>query len=102
MAKTATSLLELQVLRGVARALGSDPDLTVVLNRVAEAVACGRSDRDVYLYTYDSTTNDLFLAGATESPAATHVGSLRVAYGDGNPEVWATRVAEWTAAGATL
>lgn len=83
MAKTATALLELQVLRGVAAALGSDPDLRVVLDRVAAAIACGRSDRDVYLYTYDATDNDLLLAGATESPAAAHVGSLRVAYGDG-------------------
>ncbi|RYB94088.1 GAF domain-containing protein [Nocardioides oleivorans] len=83
MPTTATSLLELQVLRGVARALGSDPDPRVVLTRVAEAVACGRPDRDVYLYTYDPTDNDLVLVGATESPAATHVGSLRVAYGSG-------------------
>jgi sugar diacid utilization regulator/putative methionine-R-sulfoxide reductase with GAF domain len=83
MAKKATALLELQVLRSVAEAVGSDRDLRLVLKRVAEAIACGRTNRDVYIYIFDAEDNELLLAGATESPAATQVGSLRVAYGDG-------------------
>ena len=81
---TSTSAaLELAVLRGVADAVGSDPDLRVVCGRVAEAVRCGRVTRDVYVYLYDSGADDLLLVGATESPAAREVGTLRVPYGGG-------------------
>lgn len=75
--------LEREVLRGVAEAVGSDPDLRVVCSRVADAVRCGRATRDVYVYLYDSEGDDLLLVGATESPAAREVGTLRVPYGDG-------------------
>ncbi|NYE36135.1 hypothetical protein F4692_001239 [Nocardioides cavernae] len=75
--------LEREVLRGVADAVGSDPDLRVVCSRVAEAVRCGRTTRDVYVYLYEDASDDLLLVGATESPAAREVGTLRVPYGDG-------------------
>ena len=78
-----SAALELEVLRGIADAVGSDPDLRVVCSRVAEAVRCGRATRDVYVYLYDSGADDLLLVGATESPAAREVGTLRVPYGGG-------------------
>lgn len=75
--------IELGVLRGVAAALASDADLRGVCSRVAEAVRCGRPTRDVYVYRYDPDGSDLLLVGATESPAAREVGTLRVPYGEG-------------------
>lgn len=75
--------IELGVLRGVATALASDTDLRVVCSRVAEAVRCGRPTRDVYVYRYDAAAAELLLVGATESPAAREVGTLRVPYGEG-------------------
>lgn len=78
-----SAALELEVLRSVADAVGSDPDLRVVCSRVAEAVRSARPTRDVYVYLYDSGADDLLLVGATESPAAREVGTLRVPYGGG-------------------
>ena len=85
MADTDTALvdLELRAVQDVARAIGSSDDLSVVLQGVAEAIAGGRDNRDVYVYIYDAETNELVLTGATESPAARQVGTLRVAYGLG-------------------
>lgn len=85
MAETDTALvdLELRAVHDVARAIGSSDDLSVVLQGVADAIAGGRENRDVYVYIYDDETNELVLTGATESPAARQVGTLRVAYGLG-------------------
>lgn len=83
MADTAMANIELRAVQDIARAIGSSDDLSVVLQGVAEAIAGGRVNRDVYVYIFDVETNELVLAGATESPAARQVGTLRVAYGLG-------------------
>ncbi|CAN5126764.1 hypothetical protein BH11ACT7_BH11ACT7_29980 [soil metagenome] len=85
MADTDTAMvdLELKAVHDVARAIGSADDLSVVLQGVAEAIAGGRDNRDVYVYIYDVESNELVLTGATESPAARQVGTLRVGYGLG-------------------
>ena len=83
MAENLTAQVELRALQAIADAVVSSRDLSVVSQRVAEAIAGGRSTRDVYVYVYDANTNELVLTGGTESPAARQVGNLRVAYGDG-------------------
>ncbi|WP_083740785.1 helix-turn-helix domain-containing protein [Mycobacterium sp. MS1601] len=83
MIENATAQVELRVLRDIARVLAGAGDLATILQAVAEAIAAGRDNRDVYVYTYDQDANELVLTGATESPAARQVGTLRVAYGDG-------------------
>jgi sugar diacid utilization regulator/putative methionine-R-sulfoxide reductase with GAF domain len=75
--------VELRAVQDIAHAISSSDELPVVLQGIAEAIAGGRIDRDVYVYVFDVETNELVLAGATESPAARQVGTLRVAYGDG-------------------
>jgi GAF domain-containing protein len=75
--------VELRAVEQIARVLASTDDLAVVAQGIAEAVAAGRTNRDVYVYVYDTGTKELVLTGATESPAAQQVGVLRVAYGDG-------------------
>ncbi|MDZ7882621.1 MAG: GAF domain-containing protein [Mycobacterium sp.] len=83
MAEAAVAQIELQAVHDIALAIKSAEDLSTVLQRVAEAIAGRRANRDAYVYIYDVETNELVLAGATESPAARQVGTLRVAYGDG-------------------
>ncbi len=75
--------VELRALQKIAQVMASSQDLGTVLQLIAEAIACDRSDRDVYIYVYDADANELVLTGATESPAARQVGILRVAYGAG-------------------
>ncbi|WNG88891.1 GAF domain-containing protein [Mycobacterium sp. ITM-2016-00317] len=75
--------VELRGVQHLARVLGSTTDVTVVAQGVADAIQAGRGNRDVYSYVYDTAAKELVLTGATESPAAEHVGVLRVAYGDG-------------------
>ena len=83
MAESAIAKVELRAMRELAQIVAAPGDLRERLQGVAEAIAAGREDRDVYVYVYDSGTNELLLSGATESPAARYVGVLRVAYGDG-------------------
>lgn len=83
MVDTAIAGVELRAVQDIAHVIGSSDELPVVLQGIAEAIAGGRVNRDVYVYVYDGVTNELVLAGATESPAARQVGILRVAYGDG-------------------
>lgn len=83
MADNAMDSIELRAVRDLARVLRSSDELPVLLQGIADAIAGGRDNRDVYVYTFDAETNELVLAGATESPAARQVGTLRVAYGDG-------------------
>ena len=83
MAERATAEAQLRALQTIVEIVASSDGLERVLQRVAEAIAAGRQDRDVYLYIYDADTNELVLTGATESPAAQQVGVLRVACGDG-------------------
>jgi GAF domain-containing protein len=83
MVESAMAKVELRALQDIARALARPGDLATVLQEVADAIAAGRDNRDVYVYTYDQDSNELVLIGATESPAAQQVGILRVAYGDG-------------------
>lgn len=83
MAENLIAQVELQALQKVAKIVASSQDLGTILQLIAEAVAGGRSDRDVYIYGYDVDSNELVLMGATESPAARQVGILRLAYGSG-------------------
>lgn len=75
--------VELRAVEHIARVLAATDDVTVVAQGVAEAIQAGRTHRDVYAYVYDSAAKELVLTGATESPAAEHVGALRLAYGEG-------------------
>ena len=75
--------VELRAVEHIARVLGSTDDVAVVAQGVAEAIQSGRATRDAYAYVYDTATKELVLTGATESPAAAHVGALRLAYGEG-------------------
>ncbi|ABM12433.1 GAF domain-containing protein [Mycolicibacterium vanbaalenii] len=77
------SQVELRAVAHLTRVLGSTDDVTAVAQGLAEAIQAGRVNRDVYSYVYDTEAKELVLTGATESPAAEHVGALRVAYGDG-------------------
>ncbi|MGB3484640.1 MAG: GAF domain-containing protein [Mycobacterium sp.] len=83
MADTGMADAELRAVQEIAHALRSPDELSTVLQKIAAAIAGGRRNRDVYLYVFDPETNELVLAGATESPAASQVGTLRVAYGEG-------------------
>ncbi len=83
MAQNSMAQVELRALQKIAQVMASSQDLGTVLQLIAEAIASERSDRDVYIYVYDTDANELVLTGATESPAARQVGVLRVAYGAG-------------------
>jgi GAF domain-containing protein len=67
----------------LARVIRSTHDVGDLLQGVADAIAGARRFRDVFVYDFDALTNELILVGATESPAASHAGTLRVPYGDG-------------------
>lgn len=77
------SQVELRAVQHLAGVLASSTDVAVVAQGVADAIQAGRGNRDVYSYVYDTAAKELVLTGATESPAAAHVGDLRVAFGDG-------------------
>jgi sugar diacid utilization regulator len=75
--------VELRAVEHIARVLASTDDVSAVAQAVAEAIQAGRANRDAYAYVYDTAAKELVLTGATESPAAEHVGALRLAYGEG-------------------
>ncbi len=75
--------VELRAVEHIAQVLFSTDDVALVAQGVAEAIQAQRTTRDVYAYVYDTATRELVLTGATESPAAEHVGALRLAYGEG-------------------
>ncbi|BBZ36490.1 helix-turn-helix domain-containing protein [Mycolicibacterium confluentis] len=83
MADESLPQVELRAVEHMARILAASDDVSVVAQGLAEAIQAGRGNRDAYAYVYDTATKELVLTGATESPAAEHVGALRLAYGEG-------------------